>query len=181
MKSFIAAFKLYVVLSVLTGLIYPLAVWGGARLFMKEKAEGSLVETGGKTAGSALVGQKFAADKYFHTRPSASDYDAMASGGSNLSLTSAALQAAVKERRAAQGGAGAAEMLFASGSGLDPHISPEAARAQCARVARARGAAESDIISLVNSMTEKRQAGFLGEPRVNVLLLNMKLDGEFAK
>ncbi|OGR81634.1 MAG: potassium-transporting ATPase subunit C [Elusimicrobia bacterium GWC2_64_44] len=176
MKNTIDALKLFLVLTVLTGLVYPLVVWGGARLFLTGKAGGSLVSTGGMEAGSELVGQAFAKPGYFHPRPSAIGYNPMPSGGTNQSLTSASLRASVKDRRAGEGGK-TADLLFASGSGLDPHISPAAAKAQCARVARARGAAESDIISLVDSLTEGRQLGFLGEPRVNVLRLNMKLDG----
>ena len=109
------------------------------------------------------------------------NYTPLPSGGSNQSPASAALAAAVKERRAAYGAQAPADLLYASGSGLDPHISPAAARLQGARVARARGAKEIDIMSLVDANTEPRQAGFLGEPRVNVLKLNLALDGKWPK
>lgn len=178
MRTTITALKLFLVLTALTGLAYPLAVLAGARL-MPARAEGSLVYAGGEPAGSALVGQNFSRPEYFHPRPSAVGYDPMPSGGSNLSATSAALLAAAKERR--EKGAAAPDMLSASASGLDPHISPGAAKEQCARVAAARRAGESDIMSLVERFTEPRQAGFLGEPRVNVLLLNMELDRKFRK
>ncbi|MCX5791673.1 MAG: potassium-transporting ATPase subunit KdpC [Elusimicrobia bacterium] len=181
MRTTWTALKLFICMSALTGLLYPLAVWGGARLFLRGKAEGSMVEAGGRAAGSALVGQNFSGQQYFHPRPSAVNYDPLPSGGGNQSPASAALAAAVKQRRALYGAAAPADMLTASGSGLDPHISPEAARLQCARVAKARSAAEIDIMSLVDAMTEPRQGGFLGEARVNVLLLNLKLDGKYSK
>ena len=176
MKTITIALKLFICMSVITGIIYPLAVWSYAQAFFKDKADGGLIMRGGKIAGAELIGQKFAEAKYFSSRPSAVDYNPMPSGGSNLSLTSKQLQNAIKERKAEFGDAAPADLIFASGSGLDPHISPESARLQCAGVAKARGVAEADIISLVNSMTEPRQFGFLGEPRVNVLLLNLALD-----
>lgn len=178
MKNVLTAVKLFLVLSVVTGLVYPLVVWGGARLFFRGKAEGSIVARAGRPVGSELVGQAFAAPGYFHPRPSATGYGTMPSGGSNLSPASAALRAA-EARRAAACDGDTPDMLYASASGLDPDISPEAALFQASRVARARGASKVDIISLVKAFTEPRQFGFLGEPRVNVLLLNLELDREY--
>ena len=119
MRTTWTALKLFICLSALTGLLYPLAVWGGARLFLRARAEGSMVEAGGRAAGSALVGQNFSGARYFHPRPSAVNYGALPSGGSNLSPASAALEAAVKQRRALYGAAAPADMLTASGSGLE--------------------------------------------------------------
>ena len=182
MKKIITALKLFLCMTVITGIIYPLAVWGCARIFFREKAEGSIVTIKSNAAGSELISQNFAKPEYFWPRPSAVDCNPMPSGGSNLSLTGAQLLAAIKERRAKfETEAVPADLLFASGSGLDPHISPEAARIQCLRVAKARGVPEFNIISLVDAMTEPRQAGFLGEPRVNVLKLNLKLDEKYLK
>ena len=169
-------------MTVATGVIYPLAVWGYAQIFFRDKAQGSILLRGGVPAGSRLLGQNFNKPQYFRPRPSAVGYNPMPSGGSNYSPAGKAFQAALKERQAAFGGEAApADLLFASGSGLDPHISPQAARLQCGRVAQARGVPEVDIISLVEGMTEPRQLGILGEPRVNVLLLNLALDGKYAK
>ncbi len=182
MKNATTALKLFLCMTVITGIFYPLVVWAGAQALFKGKAEGSLVRVNGVVAGSGLVGQKFSRPEYFWPRPSATGYDPMPSGGSNLSLTSAQLGAAVKERRKGFVRAEVpADLLFASGSGLDPHISPDAALIQCDRVAAARGVSKGDIIYLVNTVTEQRQAGFLGEPRVNVLLLNLILDGKYLK
>lgn len=176
MKTFLTALKLFLLLTFLTGLVYPLAVTGYARLLHRDKAAGSLVAADGKTVGSGLIAQKFTRPEYFHPRPSAVDYNPMPSGGSNLSPASAALRATAAGR-AAEGAAG--EMLFASASGLDPHISPEAALAQAGRVAQARGVSKVDIMSLVERVVEGRTFGLLGEPRVNVLLLNIELDREY--
>jgi len=184
MKTFWPAVKIFLVLTFLTGLAYPLAVTGFARVFYSGKASGSFVKKGGATVGTELIGQAFKAPGYFWGRPSAVGYNPLPSGGSNLSPVSLALQkqaadnaaAFLAANPAAAGQAVPAELVFASGSGLDPHITPAAARLQCTRVAKARGVAESDIISLVDAATEQRQVGILGEPRVNVLLLNLKLD-----
>ena len=184
MKTFWPAVRIFLVLTFIAGLAYPLAVTGFARVFFPRKAGGSFIESGSKTAGSELIGQEFKAPRYFWGRPSAVGYNPLPSGGSNLSPVSLALQKQAADNAAAflaanPGAAGKpvpSEMVFASGSGLDPHISSEAALLQCARVAKARGAREIDIMSLVDAITEQRQAGFLGEPRVNVLRLNLKLD-----
>lgn len=182
MKTAATALKLFLLLAFITGVIYPLLVWGYAQAFFREKSEGSIVTAGGKAVGSELIGQDFSRPEYFRPRPSAVNYNPMPSGGSNLSLTSAQLQIIIKERKAKFGARQVPlDLLFASGSGLDPHISPEAARIQCARVAKARGVPEVDIISLVDSIAETRQYCFLGEPRVNVLRLNLKLDDKYAQ
>ncbi|MBI5743080.1 MAG: K(+)-transporting ATPase subunit C [Elusimicrobia bacterium] len=177
MKTFITALKLFLAMTVLTGFIYPMAVTGYALAFHKDKAGGSFLYANGAAAGSALIAQKFMQPGYFHPRPSAVDYNPMPSGGSNLSPASDALRAAAAQRQ--KSGDAAADMLFASASGLDPHISPEAAIAQCGRVAQARGAPKVDIISLVEALAEPRWSGLLGEPRVNVLRLNMELDRKY--
>lgn len=171
------------------GIAYPLFVTGlGAALFPRQAA-GSRIDRDGKTVGSALIGQRFSSDAYFHGRPSAIGYDASSSGGSNQGWTSKALEDAVAQRGAewtARSGASKApdDMLFASGSGLDPHISPEAARMQAARVAAARGLGAEGrgrLEALVERLVEPPQLGFLGEPRVNVLELNLAVDEAFPR
>ena len=182
MKTFITAVKLCVLLTALTGLLYPLAVRGYAGAFFSAKAEGGMLTQNGKIIGAELIAQNFSGPGYFWPRPSSVNYNPMPSGGSNLSLTSAQLRASMKAQKDKFGGQDVpGDMLFSSGSGLDPHISPQAALMQCARVAKARNAPEVDIISIVNEMAESRQLGFLGEPRVNVLKLNLKLDEKYSK
>jgi K+-transporting ATPase ATPase C chain len=182
MKNLITALKLFVCMTVITGIVYPFAVWCCGQAVFKEQAEGSILTMNGRTVGSGLIGQNFSRPDYFWPRPSAVNYDPMPSGGSNLSLTSTQLQAALKDRKAKFPTENVpSDLLFASGSGLDPHISPEAAHIQCARVAHMRGVPEVDIMSLVDAITEPRQAGFLGEPRVNVLRVNLKLDEKYLK
>jgi K+-transporting ATPase ATPase C chain len=174
------------VMSALTGVIYPLVVTGVAKVAFPHAANGSLIVSDGKTMGSDLIGQPFDDPKYFWSRPSATSpqpYNGMASSGSNLGPRNPALADAVKDRikalRDADPGNTAAvpvDLITASGSGLDPHISAAAADYQLARVAKARGLAADDVRRLVAGNTEGRTLGVLGEPRVNVLKLNIALD-----
>jgi K+-transporting ATPase ATPase C chain len=175
----------------LTGLAYPLAMTGLASVLFPHKAAGSLVRTAdGRVVGSELIGQAFSNPAYFQGRPSAAGagYDATASGGSNLGPTSAKLRdrakAEVERLRKENPDAPLpipAELVTASASGLDPHVSPRAALWQVARVARARGVAAGRVRGLVEDLTEGRQLGFLGEPRVNVLALNLALDRKLGE
>jgi K+-transporting ATPase ATPase C chain len=175
-----------VLLTALTGVVYPLVVTGIAQVAFPGAAEGSLIERNGKVVGSALIGQPFSDPKYFWGRPSATGpmpYNAGASSGSNQGPLNPALHAAVKGRiealRAADPGnvePVPIDLVTASGSGLDPHITPAAADYQAARVARVRGLSPDAVRRLVTDHTEGRQFGFLGEPRVNVLRLNLALD-----
>ncbi len=173
-----------VVLSLLTGLAYPALVTGLAQVLFPRQADGSLIGKGGHVAGSSLIGQPFASSAYFWGRPSATSpqpYNAAASGGSNLGPTNPAQLKSVAERAAALRKANAdgpvpAELVTASASGLDPHISPTAALYQAGRVARERGLPEEVVRGLITRRAEGRQLGFLGEERVNVLLLNRDLD-----
>jgi len=176
-------FKMFLWLTLITGVIYPLFITGIAQLTMKKNAEGDFLSSNGKIIGSTLIAQKFESDKYFWSRPSAVDYNPLPSGGSNLGPTSMALKKAVEERKEKNSKANQvdknnipSELLFASGSGLDPHISISAAYFQIDRVAKARNIERKKIEQLVDHMTIKRRLGFLGEPHVNVLLLNLSLD-----
>ena len=175
-------------LTLVTGLAYPLAVTGLAQLLFAHAANGSVIERDGKPVGSALIGQPFSEPRYFWGRPSATSPfadNSAASSGSNLGPTNGALTDAVRRRidalRAADPGNTApvpVDLVTASGSGLDPHISPAAAQYQVARVARVRGMAVPAVERLVPAATEGRTFGVLGEPRVNVLKLNLALDGK---
>lgn len=181
-----AALVIFLALSVLVGLLYPLATTGVARLLWPFQAGGSLLEQDGRVVGSALIGQSFTDPRYFWGRPSATapmPYNAAASGGSNLGPANPALAQAVRARiaalRAADPGNPApipVDLATASGSGLDPHISPAAAGYQAARVARARGLPTATVEQLIARHTERPVPDILGEPVVNVLALNLALD-----
>jgi K+-transporting ATPase ATPase C chain len=173
------ALVLTLLFAALLGLVYPALMTGVGQVVFPDQANGSLIRQDGKVIGSELIGQSFAAPGYFHGRPSAAGkgYDATQSGGSNFGPTSKALVDRVKSDLAALGRPGApVDLVTASGSGLDPHISPEAALFQADRVAAARGLPERSIHDLVARHTEQPLLGFLGEPRVNVLELNLALD-----
>lgn len=181
----------FALLTLLTGIVYPLVVTGVGQVAFARQVNGSLIQQGERVAGSRLLGQLFISPKYFWGRPSATGpypYNGAASGGSNQGPINPALEAAVKERvaalRAADPGNTApvpVDLVTASGSGLDPHISPAAAEYQVARVARERNIAQDDVRELVREATQGRTLGILGEPRVNVLELNLLLDAKLAK
>ncbi len=187
MRTFISALVVTALLTVITGIVYPLAVWGIAQAIFPAQAGGSLVVAGNKVAGSSLIGQNFSSPRYFQSRPSAAGdkgYDAANSSGSNLGPTNKALIDAVKLRLknfiesnpAADPRQVPVDLVTASGSGLDPEISPAAASLQVARVAHARGISEDQVRQLIAENTRPRFAGIFGEPGVNVLLLNLALD-----
>jgi len=186
-KSILQSVLMVIVMTLLLGIAYPFAITGLAAVLFPGQATGSILERDGKAVGSALVGQPFDDPKYFWGRPSATapmPYNGAASSGSNLGPTNPALADAVKARveklRAADPGNTApvpVDLVTASASGLDPHISPEGAAYQVPRIARARGLGADRVAALVAEHTEGRQLGFLGEPRVNVLRLNLALDG----
>ena len=186
MRELRPALMIFVVLTVITGVVYPAFVTGVGAVIFSRQATGSLVERDGRAVGSALLGQTFTSPKYFWSRPSATapqPYNGASSSGSNQGPTNPAFESAVKDRvgalRAADPGnskAVPADLVTASGSGLDPHISPAAAEYQVARVARARGLSEAQVRELVSQATQGRTFGVLGEPRVNVLQLNLALD-----
>ncbi|OAF10930.1 K(+)-transporting ATPase subunit C [Bradyrhizobium neotropicale] len=194
------AIVLLLALTAITGLAYPLAMTGIAGALFPAQAQGSLIEEDGKVVGSALIGQEFKDDKYFHGRPSATlapdpndstktvpaPYNAANSGGSNLGPTSKALADRLKEdvdKLKAENPSAPVpvDLVTTSASGLDPNISPEAAQFQVPRVAKARNMSEDQVKQLVTSHTEGRLLGLLGEPRVNVLALNLSLDRAAAK
>lgn len=194
-----ASFVILLLMTVLTGLAYPLAVTGIARLAFADQAAGSLLTRDGKTVGSSLIGQAFTGERYFHGRPSATTdtdpadstktvaapYNAANSAGSNLAPTSKALVDRVKEDATKLGATKErpvpVDLVTTSASGLDPHVSPASALLQVPRVAKARGLPEARIQSVVVQHTEGRWLGLIGEPRVNVLRLNMALDALGAR
>jgi K+-transporting ATPase ATPase C chain len=182
----IPAVMLTLVLTVLTGLIYPLVVTGLSQALFPRQANGSLITSNGKIVGSELIGQKFTKPEYFHGRPSAAGsdgYDAANSGASNLGPTNQALINRVRDdikkfrqENPTYTGPIPADLLTTSASGLDPHVSPASAFAQVDRVAKARGASTDAVRQIVEKHVEGRQFGIFGEPRVNVLALNLDLD-----
>jgi potassium-transporting ATPase KdpC subunit len=189
-RQLLPGLRMTLVMTVLTGLIYPGVVTGLCQLLFPKQANGSLEYKDGKVIGSTLIGQSFTKPEYFQPRPSAAGngYDATASGGSNLGPTSQKLvdrvkASAEKFRKDNPGFTGTipADIVTASGSGLDPHLSPESADAQVERVATARGASAQEIRALVAGLIEGRDLGFLGEPRVNVLRLNEALDAKYGR
>ena len=196
LKELRPAIVILVALTIITGLIYPLAMTGAAQVLFPYQSQGSLIAQGGKIVGSALIGQEFVADRYFHGRPSATTapdpkdaasktvpapYNAVNSMGSNLGPTSKALADRLRKDLATLKAQNPSvlvpvDLVTTSGSGLDPDISPEAAQFQASRVTKARNLPEAQIRALIDSQTEGRDLGFLGEPRVNVLKLNLALD-----
>jgi K+-transporting ATPase ATPase C chain len=191
MKLAIRSTLYVVVLTVLLGGVYPAAVTGVSRLFWKDKADGSFVSAGGRVVGSELIGQNFKGAQYLHPRPSAAGkdgYDATASGGTNRGPTDSDLAkaigaalAAAREDRPGDTGPVPADLVTTSASGFDPHISPDAALWQAARVAKARGVPEEKVAEVIRRHVEPRTLWLLGEPRVNVLLTNLDLDRSFAR
>jgi potassium-transporting ATPase KdpC subunit len=200
LKEIRPAIVFILALTILTGLVYPLAMTGIAGTLFPYQAQGSMIEQGGKVVGSALIGQDFTSDKYFHGRPSATvapdpndasktvpaPYNAANSGGSNLGPTNKALIERVqgdveKLKQENPSAAVPIDLVTTSGGGLDPHISPDAALFQVPRVAKARDLPEDLVRQLVEQHIEARTLGLLGEPRVNVLALNLALDGGAAR
>jgi K+-transporting ATPase ATPase C chain len=181
-RQLLPALVAFLGFTLLTGIAYPLAVTAVAQLAFSDRADGSLIERDGRAVGSRLIGQSFTGAGYFHPRPSAAGegYDAMASSPSNLGPSNDELLEAIEERRAAYRDANGADApidaVTASGSGLDPHISPANARLQAPRVARARDLNVDEVLELIDEHTDGPSLGFLGEPGVNVLELNLALD-----
>jgi len=185
-KNLVTAILMTIATTILLGIIYPLVVTGLAQLIFPDKAKGQLIEANGKIVGSRIIGQAFSSAGYFHSRPSAAGngYDPTSTNGSQYGPTNQKLIDRVKgDVATAQadnpGKPVPIDLVTASGSGLDPEITPAAADFQLARVAKARGMTEDQLRQLVSKRTEGRQFGFLGEPRVNVLELNLDLDREF--
>jgi K+-transporting ATPase ATPase C chain len=183
-KNLLISIWMTLATTVLLGIVYPVAVTGLAQILFPRQANGGLIQKGGRVVGSQLIGQPFTSPGYFYSRPSAAGavgYDATQSTGSNLGPTNQALitrvAASVKQMQADNPGVPVPiDLVTASGSGLDPAISPAAAEFQVPRVARERGMTQGDVRTLMQKHTEGRQLGFLGEPRVNVLELNLELD-----
>jgi potassium-transporting ATPase KdpC subunit len=190
-KQLLPGLRMTLVLTVLTGVVYPGLVTGLCQLLFPRQANGSLISGSGRVVGSELIGQNFSRREYFQPRPSAAGsdgYDATASGGFNFGPTSQKLIDRVKasaekfrKENPDYTGPIPADLVTGSGSGLDPHLSPASVEAQLARVANARGVSQDQIRQLVSQFTEGRDLGFLGEPRVNVLRLNVALDDQFPQ
>lgn len=186
LKQLKIAISITLVLTLITGFIYPMLVTVFAQIFFPHQANGSLVVYNNKTIGSKLIGQNFEDAKYFHSRPSESNYDATRSGGSNLGPTSKKLinhinALAMNLRRENPNKMIPLDLASSSASGLDPHITPEACEFQIPRIAKTRKIPEDKVRNLVRKNLENRQFGILGEPRVNVLSLNLELDQVFSK
>ena len=192
MRALLIAIRMTIVLTILTGLLYPLAMVGVAHLIFPWQSAGSIATRNGQVVGAAIVGQNFASSQYFHGRPSAAGdkgYDATSSGGSNLGPTNKTLIDTVRKRLKDEletdpgisAGQVPIDLVTASGSGLDPEISPAAAEIQVARVAKARGLSQDVVEQLVQRNTRGRWLGIFGEPGVNVLRLNLALDDAAAK
>jgi K+-transporting ATPase ATPase C chain len=188
MKDLITSALMILVFTISLGVLYPLAVWGVSQVIFPHQANGSLIEKDGKIVGSELIGQNFTGAGYFRSRPSAAGngYDAGASSGSNLGPTSQKLIDRVKtDAETLQADSPntpiPADLVTTSGSGFDPHISPAAAEFQIPRIAKEREMSENELRQIVGRFTEGRQFGIFGEPRVNVLLLNLELDNVSAK
>lgn len=185
-KQMIPGLRMTLLLTILTGLVYPGLVTSVCQIVFPVQANGSLITRDGNVTGSLLIGQSFSRTEYFHPRPSAAGYDASLSGGSNLGPTSRKLidrvKSSVRTLRTEQRVAGPlpADLLTTSASGLDPHISPASALLQSPRVAEARGIAVAEVAAMIGQFTEGRDLGILGEPRVNVLLLNLALDDKYS-
>jgi K+-transporting ATPase ATPase C chain len=181
LQTTLQSIRALIVFTLVTGVVYPLVVTGIAQVAFKDQANGSLILQGGKVVGSSLISQAFSDPKYFWSRPSATSpmpYNGASSSGSNQGPTNPALTEAVESRIKDLGGQTPvpADLVTASGSGLDPHISPAAAEYQIGRIAKTRGMPGEQLRGLVQKYTEGRQLGVLGEPRVNVLELNLALD-----
>jgi len=188
LEQLLPAVRIVLVLTVLTGMLYPALVTGIAQAIFRKQANGSLIEVNGRVIGSELLGQKFSKPEYFQGRPSAAGdgYDAANSSAFNFGPTNQKLVDRIKadaekfhKENPAFTGPIPADLLTASASGLDPHLSPASAAAQVARVAKARGVSQAQVQEFVDRHTELRQLGFLGEPRVNVLNLNLALDSTY--
>jgi K+-transporting ATPase ATPase C chain len=189
MKLIIKTLKLFLVLTFITGIVYPVLITFLGQVIFPKNANGSLIVMNGKIIGSQLIGQKFNQDRYFQPRPSVTDYNPLPSGGSNLGPTSAILRDSVIARIIVLGEANPgngvipADLLYASASGLDPDISPEAARYQIDRIARVRGLdniGKTKLFNIVEKQIKPPDLGIFGEPRINVLKLNLILDSTFT-
>ncbi len=190
-QQILPGLRIKLFMTVLLGVVYPLAMTGIAQVLFPHQANGSLITSGDKVIGSELIGQNFTKPEYFQPRPSAAGndgYDPTASGGSNFGPTSQKLADRVKasiekfrKENPDYSGPLPADLVTASASGLDPHLSPDSAKAEAARVAKARGVSVDEVNQLIAKFTEAPDLGFLGEPRVNVLKLNLALDAQFPR